>query len=33
MMTYAMPMLKKEGTKWAKKELQKYLASRGGGAL
>jgi hypothetical protein len=32
-MTYAMPTLKKEGTRFVKKELQKFLSSRGGGGL
>jgi hypothetical protein len=32
-LTYAMPMIKKEGTRYVKKELQKFLASRGGGAM
>jgi len=30
-MTYAMPMIKKEGTKMFKKEMQKFLAKQGGG--
>jgi len=30
-MAYAMPTIKKEGTKWAKKQLQSYMAKKGGG--
>jgi hypothetical protein len=31
-MTYAMPVIKKEGGRYVKKELQKLLAKQAGGA-
>lgn len=30
-MTYALPVIKKEGTKYARREMQKYMEKQGGG--